>query len=127
MVYGRAGRGVREELGPEFKAVERGWCLGSEAFRAELVAAAGERVGQSHYGAARQEIGEARAQRLVQEGLRALGWTEKELSQRAKGDKTKVALARRLRAETTMTLRWIARRLEMGSWTYVANLLPEKN
>jgi hypothetical protein len=37
-----------------------------------------------------------------------------------------VKLARRLRAETTMTLRWIANRLQMGSWTHVSNLLPEK-
>jgi len=116
----------REELGPEFKPVERGWCLGSEAFRAELLAAAGERVGQSHYGAERQEAGEARAERLVREGLQVLGWTEKELSQRPKGDKGKVKLARRLRTQTTMTLRWIADRLHMGSWTHVSNLLREK-
>ena len=51
-------------------------------------------------GAERQEIGEARAQRLVREGLGALGWTEKELSEKAKGDKGKVKLARQLRAET---------------------------
>jgi putative transposase len=117
----------REELGPEFKPVERGWCLGSEAFRAELLAAGGERVGASHYGAERQEIGEARAERLVKEGLGALGWTEKELSEKAKGDKGKVKLARQLRAETTMTLRWIADRLHMGSWTYVSNLLQEQS
>jgi len=117
----------REELGPEFKLVERGWCLGSEAFRAELLAAAGERVGASHYGAERQEIGEARAQRLVKAGLRALGWMEKELSEKAKGDKGKVKLARQLRAETPMTLRWIADRLHMGSWTYVSNLLQEQS
>jgi hypothetical protein len=116
----------REELGPEFRPVERGWCLGSEAFRSELLAAAGERVGRSHYGAERQEIGEARAQRLVRDGLLALGWTEKELSECAKGDQRKVKLARRLRAETTMTLRWIADRLRMGSWTYVSNLLHEQ-
>jgi hypothetical protein len=98
----------------------------SDAFRAELLAVASERVGESHYGAERQEIGEARAQRLVKEGLRALGCKEAELPQRTKGDKQKVALARRLRAETTMTLAWIADRLQMGSWTYVSNLLPEK-
>jgi hypothetical protein len=42
---------------------------------------------------------------------------------RAKGDKVKIAAARRLRKETTMTLKWIAERLQMGSWTYVFNLL----
>ena len=35
----------REELSAEFKPLERGWCLGSEAFRAEMLAAASERVG----------------------------------------------------------------------------------
>jgi REP element-mobilizing transposase RayT len=116
----------REDLREEFKPVERGWCLGGQEFREELLAAAGERVGRSHYGTERQETGEARAQRLVREGLQALGWTEKELSQRRKGDKGKVELARRLRTETTMTLRWIADRLQMGSWTYVSNLLRVK-
>jgi len=115
-----------EELGPEFKPVERGWYLGSEAFKAELLAAAAERVGASHYGAERQAAGEVRAERLVRAGLAALGWTEKELAGRAKGDKEKVKLARQLRAATTMTLRWIADRLQMGSWTYVSNLLHEK-
>jgi hypothetical protein len=90
------------------------------------MAAAGERVGRGHYGAERRESGEARAQRMVRDGLRALGWTEKELASRPKGDKGKVKLPRRLRGETTMTLRWIADRLQMGSWTYVSNLLREK-
>jgi REP element-mobilizing transposase RayT len=116
----------REDLRQEFKPVERGWCLGSESFREELLAVAGERVGRSHYGSERQETGEARAERLVRAGLKALGWGEKELSERRKGDKEKVKLARRLRAETTMTLGWIAGRLQMGRWTYVSNLLREK-
>ena len=116
----------REDLGPEFKPVERGWCLGSESFREELLAAAAERVGRNHYGAERRATGEAKAEHLVRAGLHALGWDEKGLSERRKGDKGKVKLARRLRAETTMTLRWIAGRLQMGSWTYVSNLLREK-
>jgi len=28
--------------------------------------------------------------------------------------------------ETTMTLKWIAQRLPMGSWTYVFNLLASE-
>jgi hypothetical protein len=48
------------------------------------------------------------------------------LSERPKGDKAKVKLARQLREQTTMTLRWIADRLQMGSWTYVSNLLREQ-
>ena len=54
---------------------------------------------------------------------RRLGWSEEELPHRRKGDAGKVAVARRLRQETTLSLSWIARRLEMGSWSYVSNLL----
>jgi len=45
-----------------------------------------------------------------------------------KGDVGKVAIARRLRQESVMSLKWIANRLEsleMGSWTYVSNLLNQ--
>ena len=36
----------------------------------------------------------------------------------SKSHPVKVQLARRLRKESTMTLKWIAARLRMGSWTY---------
>ena len=51
---------------------------------------------------------------------------EEDLPERRKGDKGKITAARRLRQETTMSLKWIAQRLHMGSWTYVSNLLHEK-
>lgn len=56
----------------------------------------------------------------------ALGWTEAGLSQRAKGDPGTVTLARRLWAETTMKLAWIADRTKIGSWTHVSNRLNEE-
>jgi hypothetical protein len=59
----------------------------------------------------------------VREELAKLGWTEAELGRRRKGDAGKVRIARRLRRETTMTLAWIAARLQMGVWTHVSNLL----
>jgi hypothetical protein len=59
----------------------------------------------------------------VGEELKRLGWEEGELARRRKGDKGKMRAVRRLRQETAMTLAWIAQRLQMGSWTYVSNLL----
>jgi len=50
---------------------------------------------------------------------------QRELTVRRKSDPVKVALARDLRFQTTMSLKWIARRLEIGSWTHVSNLLRE--
>ena len=54
-----------------------------------------------------------------------LGWEGNELLQHRKGDVDKVQVALRLRRETTMSMKWIARELRMGSWTYVANLLGQ--
>ncbi|MSU37149.1 MAG: transposase [Pedosphaera sp.] len=115
-----------ERLRAEFKAVERGWCLGSEEFREELLAAATERIGATHYGAERRETETFKAQRLVKEEMQRMKWKESELPKVTKGDKRKVAIAARLRRETTMTLKWIADRLAMGSWTNVSNLLRAK-
>jgi len=39
------------EEGGEFKAIRRGWCLGEETFRKELLAQMSERLGPEHYGA----------------------------------------------------------------------------
>jgi hypothetical protein len=62
----------------------------------------------------------------VLEEMKRLGWEEDDLPRRRKGDEGKVKIARRLRQETPVSLKWIAQRLRMGSWTYVSNLLPEK-
>ncbi len=35
----------------------------------------------------------------------------------------KVQLARQPREQTNLSLRWIANRLHVGSWTYLSNLL----
>ena len=112
-----------EDEPAEWKRVRRGWCLGDEAFRQELLEQMGERVGPEHYGQERTETNEAKAERMVQAELRRLKWSAASLAQRRKGDPGKVQVARRLRTETTMTLSWIADRLQMGTKTHVAHLL----
>lgn len=126
-VFGRQTERRRwEEDGADDRALERGWCLGSEESRQELLAAAVERVGMSHCGADRQETDEQKAQRIVLEEMKRLRWEETDLHQRRKGDVGKVDAARRLRQETPVSLKWIAQRLHMGSWTYVFYLLHAK-
>src|SRR5260221_7438150 len=115
-----------EESAADYEQIRKAWYLGSEEFRRELLAAAGERVGLSHYGAERHETGVQKAERIVTDETKRLGWPENELRRRSKSDPAKVAVARRLRQETTMSLKWIAGRLHMGSWTYVSNLLGQK-
>jgi hypothetical protein len=64
-----------------------------------------------------------KARHILNEELDKLGWTATELAKRAKGDARKIRIARRLRMETAVTLKWIARELHMGAWTRVANRL----
>ncbi len=112
-----------QESSADHQVVRRGWFLGSEEFRRELLLSASERSGGSHYGSDRFQSSPERAQRMVAQELKRLGWDQGEWARRRKGDPHKVALARRLRVETTMSLAWIAERLRMGSWSYVSNLL----
>jgi len=111
------------ETGAEFQRVRRGWCLGDDAFRKELLGQMNGRVGTEHYGEERRESAEEQAERIVREELRRLRWAEEDLGRVAKGDAAKVALALRLRSETVMTVQWIAGRLQLGTPGYVNHLL----
>ncbi len=117
------------EDGEEFGPLLRGWCVGSEEFRQELLAQMS--AGPEHYGEEIRESGEQKAKRVIQAELKKLGWKEADLEARRKGDPEKVRMALRLRAETTMTLGWIAQALQMGTKTHLSHLLywqgqPEK-
>ena len=109
----------------DWKAVQRGWFLGDPEFKAELLAQMHERRGD-HYGPELREADLVHAERLLAKELRRRDWTEADLTRRRKGDPQKVELAAVLRARTTMTLKWIARRLNMGAWTHVSNCLVQK-
>ncbi len=84
-----------------------------------------KRLGEHHNGVEKQESAQQHAERLVKEELRRRKWTEADLVNRRKEDRDKVRIALRLRRETTMTLRWIAQRLQMGASTNVANCLAK--
>ena len=83
-------------------------------------------MGAGHYGEERHETVEQKAERIVTEELKRHGWKGSELALQPKGHEVKIAIVKRSRKETTMTLKWIAQRLQMGSWTYVFNLLASE-
>ena len=109
------------EDGEEFLPLERGWCVGSEAFRKELLAQM--KAGPEHYGEEIRQSGQQKAEGLLESELAKLGWTERDLQRRPKGDRQKTRIAQRLRAETTMTLGWVAQALHMGTKTHLSHLL----
>lgn len=104
-----------EEMDPE--ALERfrnGWCLGSEAFRKQCLETTEDKVSDNHPGRARLETAVAKAERLMAQELVRLNWTSEDLTGRAKSDPLKLALAARLRRETTLSIKQIAQRLNLG-------------
>ena len=96
-----------------------------EQFRQELLAQLQSKPGRHHRGPERQETAAARTERLLAEEVKRRGWSTNQLEARRKGDREKVKLARRLRGETTMTLDWIASRLNMGAAGYAAHCLRQ--
>ena len=97
------------------KVFRRGWCHGSEEFRKQLIEKMEKGLGDHHTGALHLEAAQARAERILAEELARLGWTAADLSKRRKSDPDKLAIAARLRKETTLTIKRIAVRLNLGS------------
>ena len=116
-----------EDLRGEFKRVERGWCLGGEDFRQELLEQVETRSGPSHFGEVVQEAEVVQAERRVIEGLKRIGWSEADLKALRKGEPKKIELAWQLRSQTSMPLAWIAERLQMGSRGHLAWLLQQRD
>jgi len=116
-------RRAEETDAPEWKPLRRGWCLGSEEFRAKLLERMEPQLGEHHSGQLRYESAEAKGERIIAAELRRLQWKETDLKERPKGAPEKLALAARLRRETTLTIRQIAKRLRMGSWKSLNNKL----
>lgn len=110
---------------PEAERIRRGWSLGAKDFIARLLDRIPGSVSEHHHARERSETDEQKAEAIISEGLKKLGWGKRELTARRKSDPGKVALARAVRSQTPMSLKWIARRLEMGSWTHVSNLLRQ--
>jgi hypothetical protein len=73
------------------------------------------KLGEHHSGQLRLETAEARAERLIGQQLQRLGWREADLLARPKSDPIKLDIAALLRRETTLSIKAIAARLNLGT------------
>ena len=123
--FSRRLEALREEANQpeELKSIRRGWKLGGEDFVDWIVEKIEFCPAEAHPGRQRDETEQGKARRILGEEMKRLGWTKAELERRKKGDPSKVAWARRLRAETAVSLKWIAENLRMGTWSHVSNRL----
>jgi len=105
-----------EETDPEaLKALRRGWCLGGQSFRRELLLRMEGKLGEHHSGELHRASAEAKAERIIAEELQRQSWQEADLLSRRKNDAVKLEIAARLRRETTLSTKAIAARVRLGS------------
>src|SRR5205823_5120379 len=93
-------------------AIRRGWSFGAEDFVARLHTQCST---EPHHARERAQTEEQKADAITLARLKKLGWVKTELVNRHKGDPHKATLERGLRSQTTMSLKWVAQRLQMGS------------
>ena len=80
-----------------------------------MVALMDGKLGENHSGELRRETAEQKANRIITEELARLGWKESDLAGRLKSELGKLAIAARLRRETTLPIKWIAARVKIGT------------
>jgi hypothetical protein len=89
--------------------------LGSEQFKEQMLELREGKLGENHSGELHRETAEQRANRIIAEELARRGWPEPELATRRRSDPGKLAIAARLRSETTLPINWIAARVQIGT------------
>jgi len=117
----------RKELEEEWEALRRGWYVGGEGFLEKLQEQVEQvmkgRRRESHSGEAKAAHDAAAAERELKRALRALGLNEEGVERIPKGAPEKVVLAWWLRRRTTVSLRWVSKRLGMGHYSRVTQAI----
>jgi hypothetical protein len=108
-------RRLEEADEEELKPLRRGWCLRSEQFRQDMLERMDGKLGENHSGELHRETAEQKANRILSEKLSRRGWTESDFAARRHSDPDKLAIAIRLSNETTLPVKWIAARVQIGT------------
>jgi len=123
--------GVVEIEGQSLQSqLRRGWYLGSQAFREQLLSRGVEELsdaeasrGNGYTGAEMKAHEERKGERMLGGGLELLELPRGTLPALAKNDWIKVLLAELIRSETTLSLPWISQRLSTGTAGYTCQLI----
>jgi putative transposase len=115
-----------EDAASALTQMRSGWRIGGEDFLQRLLEKWPGTLREHHGSSERVETDTVRARQLISAELDRAGWDEARLASERKGHPLKVALARRLRQETTMSLKRIAAELHIGTWTHLNRLLHTK-
>jgi len=114
-------RARRKELEADWRALRRGWYLGGEGFRDDLLERAEGQSSAAKGGGSGDKLhDQSRAEYLLQAGLAALELSAGQLPKLPKGMSEKLVLAWWWYSQTTVPRRWVAEQLSMGYPTRVS-------
>ncbi len=111
----------RQEL---MKRYCRGWFMGTAEAKQEMTKQLTRDADTANWeGVDLKALTEARWEKLVSSELKRMKKKQKDIENSIKGALWKVEIAVKLKAETTASNPWVARRLQMGHPNYVSNLV----
>jgi REP element-mobilizing transposase RayT len=120
---------LQEPKGPAGKgkvyvSLSKGWCLGSDAFRAELIQRHGLKAESRAWGrSGATEVMAIKWEALVQVSLRILRKSDSDLLLSSKSARWKLAIAMFLKERTQASSTWLAQRLQVGRPEYLRRLV----
>jgi REP element-mobilizing transposase RayT len=108
--------------------LRHGWYWGTQAFAEKLLQLAEKALGKTtnrtyRSGLVQKSHGEGRALEIIRSGLAAAGLSGNDLASLPGNDPLKVTLAQQVWAESTVTMAWIATKLQMRSAANVSQIL----
>jgi len=119
----------KKTLDEKWNRIRRGWCLGEEPFRSFLLECLdGVMEGKyrdSFSGDGAISHDEKEAERILDNGLEALGMDRRALPEMKKGADEKAALAWLIRNRTTVSNRWISNHLFSGHSSRISHLVKK--
>src|SRR5947207_6764948 len=111
---------------PEWSLLREGWRVGAKEFLSRLADQFTIETAEHHSAQIRQESEIEKARRLINEKLTLVGWDRARLQKEPKGHPMKIRIAQEMRNQSTMSVKWIATELSIGSWTYLNKLLCQQ-
>jgi len=118
-------RRTNEDGDGVYSGIRRGWRLGAEDFMDRLRDKIEVAERDRHEASQVRETMRSRARRMIEEELAITGLKVEDLASLPKGAPIKVRIARKLRKETTLTLKEVASLLHGGNWRSLANALSK--
>jgi putative transposase len=120
------------EVDRRMSHLRRGWYWGRQEFAQRMLKLGKKIIGKGTsptYARSPQRLAhdQQQAEQWVRQGLRMAGLRERDLADLKGNDARKVVLARLIWEKTTVSQRWIARRLRMGGAANVCQILRRAN